>query len=202
MQLQRRKKKCYKLLCLFKTIPNSTKRSALCSVPPLLVIKSHVCDYHTWSFVSSVCATRALSIYPSLLPPSQASRLLCSHRPSFLRLCDLQGHRYCESPVKKQVAWQQAVNKKQCSTLYLSRSGPSFTGLAKFVHMPVSLHVQYVGHTGKSSARRQLTYVVQCACVSSNIKVTEHFLYSSTCRTVAYQPLATCNSTTSCTEAD
>ena len=66
------------------------------------------------------------------------------------KLCHLQGQRYCKSLVQLYVARQPAVNKKQCNTLitlYLSRSGPTFTSLDTFIHMAVSLHVQYVGHT-------------------------------------------------------
>ena len=98
---------------------------------------------------------KGLSIYSSLLPPGQVSRLLCSHRgtlaqsasvddvasdwytklrqvghtnhrPFSLRLCDLQGQRYCKSLVQLYVARQPAVNKRQCNTLYLSRSAPTF----------------------------------------------------------------------------
>ena len=39
------------------------------------------------------------------------------HRHSSLRLCDLQGQRYCKSLVQLYVARQPAVNKKQCNTL-------------------------------------------------------------------------------------
>ena len=70
-------------------------------------------------------------------------------RPSSLRLCDVKGYCTCTSFNYRLLGNQQyVVNKKQCNALYLSRSVPSQTSLGTFFHMVVSLHVQYVGHTG------------------------------------------------------
>ena len=117
-------------------------------------------------YVQCGCNT-GLSIYTSLLPPDQASRLLCSLRGTLAQsalvdnvvVLQVAGTlsidcATCEANAtvshffQLHVARQQAVNKK-CNTLCLSRSGPTFTSLDTFIHMAVSLHAQYVGHTGQ-----------------------------------------------------
>ena len=116
--------------------------------------------------MSSVGATRACHL-PKLAasPPGQSVAVFSSRHTGSVSFsgprCNVasgwtltidcatcKAHRNCMSPIEQYVARQPAGNKKQCNTLYLSRSGPSFTSLNTFIHMAVSLHIQYVAHTG------------------------------------------------------
>ena len=109
-----------------------------------------------------------LVIYPSLRPPDQASLLLCSHRGTLAQaasgddvvMLQVVGTLTIDCATCKATATvshqlnntvlgnQREIKKKQCNTLYLSRSGLSFTSLNTFIYMAVSLHVQYLARTG------------------------------------------------------
>ena len=90
-----------------------------------------------------------------------------NHPLSSLRLRD-----YCLSPVQQYVARQPEGNKKQCNTLYMSRSGAAYASLNTSIHMAGLTICPVCSRYRSPSARSQLTYVVQCQCVLSSMWVT------------------------------